>query len=322
MGHATRSSVLIRRLSLDNKVTIGVTDLTKPYFQNCFPNHQLLDLPAYNIRYSRILPVWLIVLLQTFRIKKVIKQEHDLLRKFLSIKCFDVIISDNRFGLHNKACHSIIVTHQLTIQSPVFKRLANHINARMLNQFDEVWVPDFEDTSSRLSGVLSQPVYLNTVPKYIGPLSHLTITGNTKHQDDIDCLAIISGPEPQSTVFEIALKKSLHQCNLNVVIVGCRKTVSANKPDTSKYYGRVEAEELVSFINRSKLIICRSGYSTLMDLSALGKTNLITVPTPGQTEQEYLATYWQQKFGADVLQQKRLEKDLPLLIKTRLHLEQ
>ena len=38
------------------------------------------------------------------------------------------------------------------------------------------------------------------------------------------------------------------------------------------------------------MIFCRSGYSTIMDLSKLGK-KAILIPTPGQTEQEYLAKH-------------------------------
>jgi UDP-N-acetylglucosamine:LPS N-acetylglucosamine transferase len=48
--------------------------------------------------------------------------------------------------------------------------------------------------------------------------------------------------------------------------------------------------ELRQMIKAAKVIICRPGYSTLMDLAVLGRTAVL-VPTPGQTEQEYLADY-------------------------------
>ena len=58
------------------------------------------------------------------------------------------------------------------------------------------------------------------------------------------------------------------------------------------------AKELSQLILNATTIICRSGYSTLMDLQHLQKKNYIFVPTPGQDEQEYLAKYWNEKFEA------------------------
>ena len=49
----------------------------------------------------------------------------------------------------------------------------------------------------------------------------------------------------------------------------------------------IPGEELFQLILCSEIIISRGGYSTLMDLAVLNK-KCIFVPTPGQTEQEYL----------------------------------
>jgi len=43
-------------------------------------------------------------------------------------------------------------------------------------------------------------------------------------------------------------------------------------------------------LNRARVIVTRSGYTTLMELAELGKRALF-VPTPGQSEQEYLARF-------------------------------
>ena len=48
------------------------------------------------------------------------------------------------------------------------------------------------------------------------------------------------------------------------------------------------SDALADAITSSKLVVCRSGYSTILDLVAL-KASAIFYPTPGQTEQEYLA---------------------------------
>jgi UDP-N-acetylglucosamine:LPS N-acetylglucosamine transferase len=50
----------------------------------------------------------------------------------------------------------------------------------------------------------------------------------------------------------------------------------------------MEADELEIAIQESKYIICRSGYSSIMDLAFLGAKAFL-IPTPGQFEQEYLA---------------------------------
>ena len=52
------------------------------------------------------------------------------------------------------------------------------------------------------------------------------------------------------------------------------------------YYSESFQKEILS----SKLVISRAGYSSLMDYQTLN-TNAIIIPTPGQTEQEYLAEH-------------------------------
>ncbi|MEO6706954.1 MAG: glycosyltransferase, partial [Ginsengibacter sp.] len=54
------------------------------------------------------------------------------------------------------------------------------------------------------------------------------------------------------------------------------------------------AMELNVLMQQSRIIISRSGYTTVMDLATLRK-KAILIPTPGQTEQEYLAKYLFQK---------------------------
>ena len=67
-------------------------------------------------------------------------------------------------------------------------------------------------------------------------------------------------------------------------------------------------EVLKKLILSSQTIICRSGYSTLMDMHVLGKNELILIPTPGQTEQEYLADYWHKQFGTTTLLEKNIQQ--------------
>ena len=75
-------------------------------------------------------------------------------------------------------------------------------------------------------------------------------------------------------------------------------------------------DELKSVILSSALVICRSGYSSIMDLQALGAKALF-VPTPGQTEQVYLAKLHQQAGTALWCEQENLDlkRDIPEALK-------
>jgi predicted glycosyltransferase len=61
-----------------------------------------------------------------------------------------------------------------------------------------------------------------------------------------------------------------------------------------EFYNHLPAEELNKEIAMAEYVISRSGYTTVMDLVKLKKKSIL-VPTPGQTEQEYLAGYLMQK---------------------------
>jgi UDP-N-acetylglucosamine:LPS N-acetylglucosamine transferase len=55
-------------------------------------------------------------------------------------------------------------------------------------------------------------------------------------------------------------------------------------------FNHLNAADLEEQIAAASFIIARSGYSTVMDLIPLKKKTIL-VPTPGQTEQEYLAAH-------------------------------
>ncbi|MES2850549.1 MAG: glycosyltransferase [Bacteroidota bacterium] len=108
-------------------------------------------------------------------------------------------------------------------------------------------------------------------------------------------MVILSGPEPQRTIFENLLLAQLNNFDGKVVFV--RGLPGDNIPvlptSVSKNIivkNHLAAKELNDLIEQCTMIISRSGYTTVMDLAKLGK-KAILVPTPGQTEQEYLADY-------------------------------
>ncbi len=265
-------------------------------------------LPSYNIQYSKNLPLWLKLLMQWPKINKVIRAEKKILAQLILEKRFDLVISDNRFGLSHKAVECIFITHQLVLKTPVFSQRANKINRSYINKFTKVWVPDYPDSENRLAGDLVHSDEIKIPVSYIGPQSYLVgLKQSEQEHSGFDYLILLSGEEPQRSILEEKLLKKFGNSTQKVILV--RGTIQKVKPVTAlKIIDFAHGEELHHLIVNATTVICRSGYSTLMDLQLLGKKKLILIPTPGQSEQEYLARYWQQKFGAKILLQKEIER--------------
>jgi len=303
LGHATRCVPIIKDLiSKGNSVILGATTLTDKIFKQEFPDLERIQLPEYNISYSSVLPLWLKLGSQYPKVKKVIKEEHLLIERYVQEKNIDLIISDNRYGLYSSKAKSIIICHQLNLKTPFFEKWSNSTHVDLLKNFNEIWVPDHEEKDRKLAGELSENVFgLNC--KYIGPLSRLQ-----KREAELkyDHLFLLSGPEPAQTDLLKKIAEKLAGYTGKALIV----TSSNEKPKLNKNVKLMplpSAEELSAAITRSKIIVCRSGYSTLMDLDLLDKKEVILIPTPGQTEQEYLADYWSRKFKTVHLPEDRLE---------------
>ena len=288
----------------DNVVILGVTKTTALIFKDEFPTLKKIDIEPYNISYSKKILLSIKLLFDAPKILGVIKKEKQQLEKIIKEHQIEVVISDNRFGLSNKNIECIYMTHQLNIQAGVFSFIANKIHHHFIKQFKSVWIPDFEDEKNCLAGKLSRNTSLKNVT-YLGPLSRLQKVGEIKEEYDYLCL--LSGPEPLRTDLEIILIEKANQSDKKICIV--RGTNLEHKSFVNKNVTIVDlpsAKELSQLISNSKTIVCRSGYSTLMDLHYLNKTNFIFIPTPGQYEQVYLANYWKKKFGAKVINQKDL----------------
>ncbi len=307
LGHATRSVPIIRQLLKNNTVILGVTPLTKTIFDEEFPELKKIELPPYNITYSKLLPLWIKLTLSYPEIAAIIKKENKLLENIIKENNIEIVISDNRFGLYSKKIHSVFITHQLSLKTPVFETIGNKINKSYISNFNEVWVPDHEDERKSLSGELSHSNHFHKDVKYIGPQSRLQDTITNIEKDKYDYLILLSGPEPTRTELENGLLKLIADSKKKVAFVrGSKLKVEGLKLDDVELFDFPSKEELKKLIFSSKKIICRSGYSTLMDMHLLGKKELILIPTPGQTEQEYLAEYWKKKFGAVSMKQNEI----------------
>ena len=294
LGHATRCIPLIRELVKQNReVLIGADGPIKSLLQKEFPLLTFLPLPGYQIRYSRS-KIWmpLKMMMQAPSIFSRIYSERRWVKKIIQEHNISLVISDNRFGLSNTEVPCMYITHQLNIKTgnQFTNWLARKFHYHYINKFTECWVPDIKEIDG-FAGELSHPAQLPKTPvHYIGALSRFEFSVLEKKYD----LAIIlSGPEPQRTILEEQMLKELqHFRGYSLLVRGLPGDDSnlGTSSSSLEIHNALSSVELNKAILQSAIIICRSGYSSVMDLVALQK-KAILIPTPGQTEQEYLAKY-------------------------------
>lgn len=312
---------IIKELLKNNTLILGVTPLTKTILELEFPQLTKIELPAYEIEYSKTLPLWIKLGLSYPRLSKIIADEKKLLDKIIAENKIDIVISDNRFGLHSEKAHCVFITHQLFLKAPAFEKLAQCVNKKFILKFNEVWVPDHAEygastgsATGNLSGELSHGNHFHKNVKYIGPKSRLQDVICDVEKNKYDYLILLSGPEPGRTTLEEVLMSQAKKSKKKIAFVRGSKL----NPASSQYQNsKIEGMDIFDFPNKEQLknlilssdkIICRSGYSTLMDMHLLCKKDLILIPTPGQSEQEYLAEYWHEQFGTTTLLEKNIQQ--------------
>lgn len=300
LGHATRCIPIIKMLiARYHTVILAAEGKQAGLLRQEFPNLELVPLRGYRLTYSAFhnSTGWKIF----FQIPKIlisIKRENRWLDTLLQKKRVDLVISDCRFGLHHKSVHTVFITHQLTIKSPIGRwteSVLRKMNYNFINRFNECWVPDFEGEQN-LAGELSHPPSLpQTRVKYIGGLSRFSRTTQHAEIKQYDVLIILSGPEPQRSIWEKKLLNDLNHYRGKAALVrglpGEQTTINVQGGDV---YNHLTAEQLCSIVLRSEIVISRPGYTTVMDLVKLRKKSVL-VPTPGQSEQEYLGAYLMQQ---------------------------
>lgn len=301
LGHASRDVFIIRKLLEKNiEVILGGDGSSLEFLKSEFPASEVIRIPSHKFIYSKIFPAWVMIVLQIPAFLKGILNEHKFLMKIADRYHIDLVISDARYGLWNRQMPSIILTHQIRIRMPLFFKILEYLvyymNRLALKKFTRLWIPDFPGYPN-LSGNLSHNVALPLNSSYIGWLSRFTdYQTSTETLEHFEVVLLLSGPEPQRSVFEKKVTVQLLQQTRRSLVIGgqIENAVSEDLSESCKRISFLTGDELFAFLKSAKYIICRSGYSTIMDLVALGKTAFL-VPTPGQTEQEYLAHYLQQK---------------------------
>lgn len=298
LGHATRCIPLIRELLTNGcEVIIAAETATKSLLMLEFQQLTFIPLKGYRISYSKVkhgLPLKIIS--QVPRLLLAIYEEHTWLKKVVKKYSINAIISDNRFGLYHERIPSVYITHQLLIKtgSSFSEKIAQKIHFWFIKKYTSCWIPDFEGKNN-IAGELSHPAKHPSNIHYIGCLSRFEKKDGIVKKYDL--LILVSGPEPQRTIFEELLLQQLKNYNGKVLLVRGlpgidekeERVLNANEQDAHLVIkNHLSARELNDAIQEAGLVVSRSGYTTIMDLIRL-QQRAILVPTPGQTEQEYLA---------------------------------
>ena len=283
---------------LGHQVIVAGNAVQQDLIRQNFQSLEFCQLEGYNISYKGGNSAGSLAnMLLVPAIYKAIKKEREWLLNNLPPLNINGIISDNRYGLYHPGIPSVIMTHQLQVQTGMGRAadsMLKKAHYRMLEKFGEVWVPDASGPVN-LAGALSHSRHLPANTKYIGLLSQFEHTPPTTSKED-HLLVLLSGPEPQRTLLEEILLAELSRINDKVVFVAGKQNAQPvkNLHINITYHPTLSGNQLATAISNARLVICRSGYSTLMDLVLL-KKKAILIPTPSQTEQEYLARHLQEQ---------------------------
>jgi len=288
LGHATRCIPVIRQLISRGFNPILASDgAALELLRKEFPQLISLQLPSYQIRYSNSAGGFRWQILKSLpSMLRAIREERNLVDRWISEYDLHGILSDNRPGAVSRKVPSVYMTHQVNVLSGATTWLTGKIHRNIIDKFDECWIPDF-DGDIDLSGELGHPKKRPAKIRYIGPLSRFNRLESPKNYD---LTILLSGPEPQRTLLENRLTDEIKDFDGKILIirgkVGPKQTIITQKNVAT--YNFMTADQLQQVLPQGKIIICRSGYTTIMDLAKLGVKSFF-IPTPGQYEQEYLA---------------------------------
>ena len=294
LGHATRCIPIIKALQENNYIPIIASDgIALEILRKEFPYLLFLELPSYRIEYAEKGENFKWKLFKNFpKMMEAIWNEKKLVKEWIKKYDIDGIISDNRLGVFSKKIPSVYITHQLNVMTGSTTWITSKVHQHIIKKHNVCWIPDFEKTPN-LTGKLGHLKRNNLNIKYIGPLSRL-------HKKEIekkyDLMVILSGPEPQRGLLEEKLKKEILRYAGKVIFIKgtIEKVQKKEQIENVTYYNFMNSRQLEQIFNESDLVLCRSGYTTIMDLAKLGKKAFF-IPTPGQYEQEYLAKKLQQE---------------------------
>lgn len=288
LGHATRCIPIIEALDNHGFEPIIASDgAALLLLQKEFPQYTALELPSYQTEYVKGHSVFnLRHLMRMGKMFARITHEHKMVRAWAHELGISGIISDGRMGAYYNGVPSVFITHQLNIIAGDVPAVSTRLHRGFIKQFRECWVPDVK-AAPNLSGKLGHTDDTIERLKYIGTISRLHKTASDRQYD---LAVLLSGDEPQRTLLEKILEQELQ--NFKGEIIFIRGLVEEKQAVTQKghitYYNFMDSDTLEEALNKSSLILCRPGYSTIMDVAKLCK-KVFFIPVPGNEEQLYLA---------------------------------
>ncbi len=316
LGHATRCIPVIEKLLQKGcNVVLGGSGIGLDLLRERYPTLDSEQLPSYNITYPRKGSMALHIARQIPEIFRVIREEKRMFDEIVSRRDITHVISDNRYGLHSEKAPSVIMTHQVHVSSGTKLSFIDHllflIHRNKLEQFDSIWIVD-NPNDDRLAGDLSSSKGLRKPFQYTGLLSRFAIMPMHKEHEKHPVytkMAILSGPEPQRSLLEEKMKSFFMQSTERCLIVRGVGGKAKEKIANVDLFDSINDQTLLAMLHPETTLYTRPGYSTLMDLAFITHTNTVFVPTPGQTEQEYLGLLMRNRFGYSCIHQDSFPKE-------------
>lgn len=305
---------------MNNNVFIASGEEHLSLFRDELPGLSYIKFHGFKPGYSRFFPQYFVLLLKTPLLIYHIVLEHLRLKKIIREHAIDIVISDNRFGLWNNNVKTVYITHMLLIPMPKALRSLEFIGVLLhrfiIKKYSLCFVPDLPGKVN-LSGRLSHGVKISDNVRYIGILSRFNLSGSTLQENPVKFrhnTVILSGPEPQKGILKQKLSALLKDHDPKTIVFEGNpdKNRKVNSSDNILYLNHLPAAGMKEIITGSENIVARSGYTTIMDLISLNCSALL-IPTPGQTEQEYLAGYLSEKGWFSTIPQCKLKEGISLI---------
>ena len=310
---------------MNHNVFIGSGEEHLSLFRNELSGLNYINFSGFSPGYSGILPQYVSLLFKLPSLIYHIIREHRRLKKIIKEKSIDIVISDNRFGLWNKTITSVYVTHMPLIPLPMFFKFLEPVGVLIhriiIKKYSLCFIPDLPGNLN-LSGRLTHGVMLPENTRFIGILSKFINLENLQIENPVKSnhnTVILSGPEPQRGILKLKLMRFLKDAWPETIMFEGKpsKGGEISRIGNIILYSHLPASRMKEIIEESENIITRSGYSTIMELASLNRSALI-IPTPGQTEQEYLAEYLSGKRWFYTMSQDEIDGGITFHIKNEL----
>lgn len=320
LGHAGRLIPLITRLrERGHNIFIAAGPLHTDFFKSESCDALYINFPGFRPVYSGFLPQYLMIILQLPLLVFHTIRDNLRLRKIIDRYGIDLVISDNRFGLWNSSVKSVYITHQLLLPFPRYLRFLEPAGAALhriiIRKYNFCFIPDLPGDNG-LAGKLAHGTRLPGNVVYTGILSRFADADSSELRDNksfVHNTVILSGPEPQKGILRKKVTEILKNSGIATVVLEGRPDEDPKTEVSGNliFHSHLASREMSFIIRSSKSIICRPGYTTIMELVSLGCTALL-IPTPGQTEQEYLAGWLSSGGWFSTIKQRNIRERLPL----------